>query len=249
VLWAIIITIILNLIINYYENKNRYKIMNRSKSFPTLQTIFEDPEMVIKKSISNPEIVTSNTIIIRLTGVKILGLAFTNIKNRAVITNIYQNSCASEKISIEYINRYYVKRINDFNFTTYNSIIKFINYIWVRDHDIKLELEEIEDYELTELDIFYNDNNLNEYKKKFYEIGVLSYDDLEYLEYHDFIIMNIPLLIINKIAIKLKINSNGNIYITNNILIDDKQKMINEYKEGNNKGNIYIQLEDGWICI
>ena len=221
--------------------------MNRSKSSPSLPTIIEESVLDIKKSMSQPEL-TNKKHIFKLKGNN-LGLSFKNINGNAVIENIYVKSSAYDKISCDYLNRYYVDRVNDFNFTTYNSIIKFINFIWGRDNEITLEFKEIEEYEETELDIFYRENGLNKYKNRLYELGVTTIEDLNYIEYHDLKMINIPNDTIKKICLLLNIDMNSNIYIKNDIFIHEKQKLIDDFKKTQTNGTIYIQLSDGWISI
>ena len=221
--------------------------MNRSKSSPSLPTIIENSEFNIKKSMSQPEL-TNKKDIFKLSG-SYLGLSFKNINGYAVLTNIYVKSSAYKKISYDYLNRYYVYRVNDFNFTTYNSIIKFINFIWSRDNEITLEFKELEDYEETELDVFYRENKLEKYISDLYDIGVTTIEDLNYLEYHDLKMINMPNDTIKKICLLLNIEMNNNIYIKNYISIHEKQKLIDDFKKKQTDGTIYIQLSDGWISI
>ena len=221
--------------------------MNRSKSSPSLPTIIEGSVLDIKKSMSQPELTNKNHIF-KLKG-NHLGLSFKNINGYAVIENIYVKSSAYNKIPGDYLNRYYVYRVNDFNFTTYNSIIKFITFIWSRDNEITLEFKEIIEYEETELDIFYRENGINKYKNRLYELGVITIEDLNYIEYHDLKMINMPNDIIKKICLLLNIEMNSNIYIKNDIAIHEKQKLIDDFKKKQTDGTIYIQLSDGWISI
>lgn len=220
--------------------------MNRSKSSPSLPTIIENSEFDIKKSMSQPEL-TNNKHIFKLNGTH-LGLSFTNTNGYAVINNIYINSSAYHKISYNYLNKYYIHTVNDFNFTTYNSIIKFINFIWSRDNEIRIELKELECYEETKLDIFYREKNIEKYRKILFDFGVYSYEDLEFLEYHDLKIMNIPDNKIQSMLETLNIKINNNIYIKNDISIQEKQRLINDFKK-KSEGIIYLELSDGWISI
>tara|TARA_B100000900_G_C20536520_1_gene698622 strand:+ start:659 stop:1324 length:666 start_codon:yes stop_codon:yes gene_type:complete len=221
--------------------------MNRSKSSPSLPTIIEDSEFNIKKSMSQPEL-TSKKHIFTLKG-NHLGLSFKNINGYAVLNNIHIDSSAYNKISIDYLNRYHVDRVNDFNFTTFNSIIKFINFIWSRDNEITLEFKELDGYEETELDVFYRENDLYKYKIKLYELGVTTIEDINYLEYHDLKIINMSDDIIKKICLLLNIEMNSNIYIKNDISIHEKQKLIDNFKKNKIDGVIFIELSDGWISI
>lgn len=221
--------------------------MNRSKSSPSLPTIIEESVLDMKKSISQPEL-TNKKHIFTLKG-NHLGLSFKNINGYAVLSNICFNTSAYNKISIDYLNRYYVERVNDLNFTTYNSIIKFINFIWNRDNEITLELKELEDYEETELNIFYIENKLERYKTKLYELGVITIEDLNYIEYHDLKMINMPNDTIKKVCLLLNIEINSNIYIKNDISILEKQKLIDDFKKKQTDGTIYIQLSDGWLSI
>ena len=109
--------------------------MNRSKSSPSLPTIIEGSVLDIKKSMSQPELTNKNHIF-KLKG-NHLGLSFKNINGYAVIENIYVKSSAYNKIPGDYLNRYYVYRVNDFNFTTYNSIITHMFFIT---HKLKILL-------------------------------------------------------------------------------------------------------------
>ena len=213
--------------------------MNRSKSSPSLPTIIEESVLDMKKSISQPEL-TNKKHIFTLKG-NHLGLSFKNINGYAVLSNICFNTSAYNKISIDYLNRYYVERVNDLNFTTYNSIIKFINFIWNRDNEITLELKELEDYEETELNIFYIENKLERYKTKLYELGVITIEDLNYIEYHDLKMINMPNDTIKKVCLLLNIEINSNIYIKNDISILEKQKLIDDFKKKQTDGTIYIQ--------
>lgn len=221
--------------------------MKRSKSLPLLPTIKEDSILDIKKSMSQPEL-TNKTHIFKLNG-SYLGLSFKNINGNAVLANIYSKSDGYNKISYEYINRYYVYKVNDFNFTTYNSIINFINLIWSRYNEITLEFKKLEEYEETELDVFYRENRLEKYMSYLYYLGVRTIEDLDYLEYHDLNMIDIPNNIIKKLCVLLNIDVNSNIYIKNNIDILEKQKAIDDFKKKQTDGTIYIQLSDGWISI
>lgn len=221
--------------------------MNRSKSSPSLPTIIEESVLDMKKSISQPELANKKHIF-TLKG-NHLGLSFKNINEYTVLSNICFNTSAYNKISIDYLNRYYVERVNDFNFTTYNSIIKFINFIWSRDKEITLEFKELEDYEETELNIFYIENKLERYKTKLYELGVTTIEDLNYIEYHDLKMINMPNDTIKKVCLLLNIEINSNVYIKNDISILEKQKLIDNFKKKQTDGTIYIQLSDGWLSI
>lgn len=221
--------------------------MQRSKSSPSLQTIDEYMEYDIKKSTSSPEFNTDDNHIYHFSGSGLLGLQVTNIDGKAVLTNILQNSQAYKKLSIDYINQYYVDRVNDFNFTTYTSIIKFINFIWARDNDISIEFKKYENHIPCKLYQFYEQFDLLDYKEKFYEFGVSNYEDLSYLEYHDLKMFEISDKKIRILCKHLDISVPSTIYLTDSMTIEERQEIIDNNKKTNNI--IYIQVNGGWIII
>lgn len=221
--------------------------MNRSRSVPLLHTIDEDTEYDIKKSNSSPELNDDGNHIYKFRGGGYLGLQLSNIDGKAVLTNIQHNSCAFKKISIDYINNYYVYRVNDFDFTTYNSIIKFIKFIWSRDNEISIEFKKCEETVPCKLYQFYEEYEILDYREKMYEFGVTRYEDLSYLEHHDLKLFGISDSKIKNICIHLGIELPSTIYLTNNMTIKERQEIIDMNKTTKNK--LYIQVHDGWLLI
>ena len=220
--------------------------MHRSRSEPSLQTIDEDGEYNMKKSNSSPEFHKEDHVY-KFSGDGYLGLQFTNINGKAVLTNILHNSQAFKKLSIDYINQYYVYSVNDFNFKSYNSIVQFMNFTWGRDKEISIEFKKRDDYVPCKLYRFYEQYDLLDHKDKLYELGISKYEDLTYLEYDDFKMFGICKKKIKLLCKHLGIEMPLSIYLTDNMSLKEKQTVIDTNKETNNI--IYIQTNGGWLKI
>ena len=220
--------------------------MNRSKSTPILSTIFEEETTDMKKSNSSPDFIRNH--VYKFSGRTCLGIELLEIDGKAVLGNIIHNSCAYKILPINYIHKYYIDKVNDFDFTTFNSIIKFINFIWERDHEITLEFKEYENHVPSELERFYTKYKLEEYIKLFYDLGVRTYEDLKYLEQHDLKCMNMPNEKIVSICTELNIKISNSIYLTDTMSLEERQRLIVENKK-NPDISIYVQTNAGWLCI
>jgi len=221
--------------------------MQRSTSVPLLDTIDEETEYDIRKSNSSPEFYQGDNPVHKFSGRGNLGLLFSNIDGKAILTNILHNSVAFKKLSIDYINQYYVYRVNDFNFTTYNSIIKFIGYIWSRDNEISIEFKKYENKVPCELYQFYEQYGLIEYREKFYEFGVSKYEDLSYLEHHDLKIFGISDNKVVEVCKHLGISIPSTIYLTDSMTIQERQEIIDNNRS--TKNVIYVQTKAGWLKV
>lgn len=224
--------------------------MYKSKSLPLLTTIYEcdeeEGDPTFKKSNSTPEFIETN--IYKIRGDGELGIQLLNKGNKAVLVNIIEGSVSYKKLPINLINRYYIHRVNDFEFTTFHSTLKFINLLWGRDNEIVLEFKEYLDSNKTELDKFYKKYNLDEYMESFYELGVRTIDDMKFLELQDLKNMNIPSEIIVNICKHIGIKIHNSIYLTKSMSTKEKQKIITDNRNNHNI-IIYIQCDDGWLCI
>uniref|UniRef100_A0A6C0CY84 Uncharacterized protein n=1 Tax=viral metagenome TaxID=1070528 RepID=A0A6C0CY84_9ZZZZ len=225
--------------------------MYKSRSSPSLTTIIEcdveEEDNTFKKSNSSPEFIKKN--IYKIRGEGELGIELSKKDNKAVIVNILEGSYAYKKIPINLINLYYIYRVNDFEITTFDCILKYINLIWKRDNEIVLEFKEFKEFSNADkkLDKFYKDNKLHEYIKLFNDIGVRTFEDLKFLELQDFKTMNIPGEIIVNICKYIGIEIPKSIYLTKFMSTKEKQKIITD--NSTKDVIIYIQSDDGWLCI
>jgi len=178
-------------------DKSRFS-MNRNKSVPGNLHTLDIP--VISKSPSLDNLLErQNITTIDFEGDGPLGIMFTNIDEEMVITKIMNGTVASEYYGIE--PGMIVNKIN-YHFAeeyTYRELMKLLGASWKNDSRIEIQFIKKTD----EIYKFLKIIKCEQYTSIFYDLGAITEDDLNFIEYDD--ILNIPITDRTKIAKVLNI--------------------------------------------
>ena len=157
-----------------------------------------------------------------------LGIIFSNIEEKLVVSRIKNNTVSSEYYELE-INMI-VKSVNGYEakYFTYDKMLKLINKIWEKDSEIKIKF--IIDIVYKKIFKFLKDINCEEYYEKFIDLGAKDLSDLNYIEYNDLVKLGISYEKRKIISKRLGLKSNLKIPKNDSEVFecDSPQKIIKE---------------------
>jgi len=195
--------------------------MYKSKSIPIyMNNINKSDEKLLSKSPSYDNLINFKNITIVFEGDGPLGIRFSNINEKMVVSKINSGTVANEYYELK--ENMVVDMINGFEakYYTYNKMINLLKKYWIKESKIKIRFK---------YDILYNQiyNFLEEiqcelYYDNFIHLGAKNLSDLAYIEYNDLLEMDIKyedrIKISNKLGFKC------------NLVIPKNNSMVFEYE-------------------
>lgn len=135
-----------------------------------------------------------------------LGIRFTNIDEKLVVSKIEEGTVADEYIKLK--EDLVVKSVNNINakFYNYDGMMKILRKIWKKESRVTIEFSEEIVYK--HVYNYLDDIDCSKYYDLFIELGAKDLSDLRYVEYNDLVKMNICYEDRRKLSIKLGLKYN-----------------------------------------